>query len=91
MDVEFHAAKVTVPGRGEKWLYYNMQDEDDPNFRKVERHKKHILDGIEERQAWVEEVLGMNPYERRRREEARLAELEIAYGPPGTTSVILMS
>jgi hypothetical protein len=30
MKVEFHAAKVTVPGRGEKWLYYNMHSLDKP-------------------------------------------------------------
>jgi hypothetical protein len=54
----------------EKWLYNNIEDEGDPNFRKVELYKKHILDGIEERQTREEEVLRMNPYERRMREDS---------------------
>ena len=46
----------------------------------MELYKKHILDGIEERQTREEEVLRMNPYERRRREDSLL---DVKYGPPG--------
>jgi hypothetical protein len=29
-----HAAKVPFEGYGEKWVYYNMQSLDDPNYKK---------------------------------------------------------
>jgi hypothetical protein len=80
MNVEFHAAKVTVPGCGEKWLYYNMQDKDDPNFRKVELHRKAMVNGVEKSQAELMQVLEMNPRARRRHTDELMNEIDVAYG-----------
>jgi hypothetical protein len=72
MKVDFRAAKVPVPllGCGERWLYYNMQSRYDPNFVAVELHKRRIIDGFDKMRRRENEVLRMDPDERRRLADA---------------------
>jgi hypothetical protein len=72
-----YGAKVSIEGYGEKWVYYNMQDEDDPNYKWVQRPRKAIVDAIEENLARMEDWFQIDPHERRRRQEAFEEEIEM--------------
>src|SRR5215472_17010737 len=42
-----YAAYVEVEGYGKRWVWYNMQTKDDPNFQKVQERREKKIAGIE--------------------------------------------